>query len=322
MRRIPLWSTLVPLVVGLAVYWWYWDREHDAFKQQLIAMFGDGVAVGGFPYRLEAEIANPRLSHNGAYVFDVRADRLRANRQPWGGELTSVGLLEPRVSWRIPAIDGTTFSVTSANAQTSLRLDGDRIVRLSTVHNEARVRLPLLPTPATATSFEWHFRETRAAPDPASRAPTFPEQAQLVLAAEGLRFGKGDPLRMAAQIGLTSSAPIWDLTSWRHGGTAELRSLTLADHYGEILTLKATASATLTAPLRIAGTIDTVCPASVTAAFAGTPAPAREYRTRKPTQLAFGGAAGAIELMLPTEHRKRPVRAQEPPCPKLTAPLP
>ncbi|MDO9488992.1 MAG: DUF2125 domain-containing protein, partial [Sphingomonadaceae bacterium] len=270
MRRVPLWATLVPLIVGLAIYWWYWDREHDAFKQALTETFGTQVAVGGFPYRLEAEIADPRISHNGSYVFDARAERLRANRQPWRAALTSVGLLKPRVTWWIPSIDGTAFSVTSATAQTSLRLDGDRIVRLSSVHDDARIGLPLLPVPTTATSFEWHFRETPAAPDPASRAPTFPEQAQLVLAGDGFRIGGGDPLRMTAQIGVTSAAPVWDLTSWRRGGTVELHSLTLADTHGDILTLKATGSAGSAGPLRLAGTIDTVCPASVTAAFAGT----------------------------------------------------
>lgn len=319
MKRIPLWTTLLPLAVGLAAYHWYWDRERTAFEQTLATMFGGDVAVGGFPYRLEAEIANPRLSHDGAYGLEVRAERLRANRQPWGGELTSVGLIKPSMTWRAPALDGVAFGVTSATAQTSLRLDGERIARLSTVHSEARVRLPLLPVVATATSFEWHFRETPAAPDPASRAPTFPEQAQMVLGGEGFRIGGGDPLRMAAQIGVTSAAPVWDLPSWRAGGTVELRSLTLADAHGEILTLKATGSASAADRLRVAGTIDTVCPASVAAAFAGTAPPTREYRTRKTTKLAIAGTAGAIQLLPPADARKLPVRAQEPPCPRLSA---
>jgi len=316
-KRFPLWTTLLPLVAGLAVYYWYWDRERAAFDQTLSAVFGEGISVGGFPYRLEAEIANPRLSHDGAYVFEARAERLRANRQPWGGDLTSVGLLEPSVTWRVPTLDGVALSVASATAQTSLRLDGDRVARLSTVHSDARVRLPLLPVAATATSFEWHFRETPAAPDPASRAPTFPEQAQLVLAGEGLRIGGGDPLSLSAQIGVTSSEPVWDLAGWRRGGTAELRALTLADAHGEVLTLTATGSAGATDPLRIAGTIDTVCPLTLAAAFAGTAPPGIEYRTRKPVKLAFGGTAGNIELVPLTERRQRPVRAQEPPCPKL-----
>lgn len=164
MRRLPLWTTLLPLVAGMAIYWWYWDREHDAFRQALTSLFGETVSVGGFPYRLEAEIAAPRLSHAGGYVFEARAERLRANRQPWRGNLTSVGLLKPSVLWRAPGLDGASFSVSSATAQTSLRLDRDRIVRLSTVHEDARVRLPLLPVAATASSFEWHFRGRRLVP--------------------------------------------------------------------------------------------------------------------------------------------------------------
>ncbi len=318
MRRLPLWTSLLPLVVGLAVYWWYWDRERDAFARTLGAVFGEAVGVGGFPYRLEAEVAAPRLAHDGDYALEVSAERLRANRQPWGADLTSVGLLAPRLSWRVASLDGARFDVESATAQTSLRLDGDRIARLSTVHNEARVRLPLLPVAATATSFEWHFRETPAAPDPTSRAPTFPEQAQLVLGADGLRIGGGDPLKLTAQIGITASAPVWDLATWRRGGTVELRALTLADAHGEVLTLTATASATPTDPLRVAGTIDTVCPVSVRAAFAGMPVPAVEYRTRRSTRVAVGGRAGEIALLPSTERRPLPVRAQEPPCPRLT----
>jgi len=316
-KRVPLWTTLLPLIVGMAAYWWYWDREQDGFKQALTTVFGGDVSVGGFPYRLEAEVAAPRLSHAGAYVFEARAERLRANRQPWRGELTSVGLLKPSVLWRVPGLDGASFGVTSATAQTSLRLDQDRIVRLSTVHEDARVQLPLLPVAATATSFEWHFRETRSVPDPASRAPTFPEQAQLVIGGEGVRFAAGDPLTLSAQIGITSSAPVWDLAGWRRGGTVELRSLTLADAHGELLTLTATASGTLSDPLRIAGTIDTVCPLSVQAAVAGTAPPAVEYRTRRSTRFGFGGRAGDVALLPSTDRRPLPVRAQEPPCPKL-----
>lgn len=316
MRRLPLWTTLLPLVAGMAIYWWYWDREHDAFRQALTSLFGETVSVGGFPYRLEAEIAAPRLSHAGGYVFEARAERLRANRQPWRGNLTSVGLLKPSVLWRAPALEGASFSITSATAQTSLRLDRDRIVRLSTVHEDARVRLPLLPVAATASSFEWHFRETRAVPDPASRAPTFPEQAQLVLGGEGVRFAGGDPLALSAQIGITSAAPVWDLAGWRRGGTVELRSLTLADKHGELVTLTATGSATLSDPLRVAGTIDTVCPLSVQAAFAGAPPPAVEHRTRRPTRFGLGGRAGDIALLPSADRRPLPVRAQEPPCPK------
>jgi hypothetical protein len=319
-RRIPLWATLVPLMVGLAIYWWYWDRERAAFERRLDAVFGEGRAsVGGFPYRLESDVAKPRLRHDGQYALDVEAERAVINRQPWRDSLSFIRLIEPRLQWRAAALD-IDFEVASRTAKASLRLDGERIVRLSSVNDDAELRLPFVGTAATAKSFEWHLRETPAAPDPASRAPTFPEQAQLVLAADAIRFGKGDPLKLAAQIGLTSAAPIWDLAGWRRGGTAELRGVTLSDAAGEVATLIATGSASLTAPLRIAGTIETVCPISVQAAFAGIAAPVREYRTRRPVKLGFGGTVGDLELLLPAGGlRRMPVRAQEEPCPKLVA---
>lgn len=318
MRRVPLWATLVPLIVGLAIYWWYWDRERAAFEDRLETVFGeDSVPVSGFPYRLEADVVEPRLRHDGQYALDVRAARVVINRQPWRDSLSFAGLVEPRLQWRAPALD-IGFDVASRTAQASLRLNGGHIVRLSSVHETAELRLPFVGIPATAKSFEWHFRETPTAPDPASRAPTFPEQAQLVLAAKAIRFGQGDPLKLAAQIGLTSAAPIWDLASWRRGGTVELRRVTLSDVAGEVATLIATGSASLTEPLRIAGTIETVCPFTVQAAFAGTAAPAREYRTRRPVKLSFGGTPGDLESLLPTGGpRRMPVRAQEAPCPRL-----
>ena len=317
MRRLPLWASLIPLIVGLAIYWFYWDRQRDAFEAALVPLFGDGVAVGGFPYRLEGEIVAPRLRHDGQYALDVRADSALVNRQPWRDSLTLVRLIEPWLQWRAPGL-AVGFDVASRTAQASVRLDGDRLVRLSSVHQTAELRLPFVGMPATAASFEWHFRETPAAPDPASRAPTFPEQAQLVLGADALRVGGGDPLKLTAQIGLTSAAPIWDLASWRGGGTVELRRLTLADDVGDVVTVIATGSASRAAPLRLIGTIETVCPFTLQAAFAGTPAPAHELRTRKPMRFGFGGTAGNIELLLPAGgQRKLPVRAQELPCPKL-----
>ncbi len=318
MKRIPLWITLIPLAIGLAVYWWYWDAERDAFEAALQPVFGEGRApVNGFPYRLEAQIAHPRWRRDGQYVLDLRADGLVVNRQPWREGLTFARALAPSVSWEAPGL-GARFSVRSPTAQASLHVVDGRITRLSVVHPDAQLTLPIVPVPATAASFEWHFRETPASPDPASRAPTFPEQAQVVLSGEGLRFRGGDPLTFEAQIGVTSAAAIWDLASWRRGGTAELRRLSLADGKGEVVTVVATASASLSDPLRILGTIETVCPESVQALFAGAPMPAREYRARRPVTFSFGGTADDLRLMLPAGAApKRPVRAQEAPCPRL-----
>jgi hypothetical protein len=69
--------------------------------------------------------------------------------------------------------------------------------------------------------------------------------------------------------------------------------------------------------LRLAGTIETVCPASVAAAIAAAP-PVSEQRLRAPVQLAFQGVPGAVTLApLPADLARRAVRAQLPPCPVL-----
>ncbi|MFC3711653.1 hypothetical protein ACFOMD_03665 [Sphingoaurantiacus capsulatus] len=318
MSRIPLWATLIPLAVGLGAYWWYWDGERAIFEQALTGVLAEPAAVGGFPYRLEAGLPSVRFRHDGQYRFSVEAETGQLNRQPWKQDLTSIGLLKPKVVWSAPGLDGAVFQVESAEGHASLRLDGTRIARLSAVHNDARVTLPLLRATATAPSFEWHFRETPATADPASRAPTFPEQAQVVLVADAIRFGGGDPLNLSAQLGVTSAAPVWDFAGWRQGGTVELRSLTLSDGHGDILNASATGVAGSADPLRVSGTIRTVCPLTVQAALAGTPAPAREYRTRKEVSFAFGGIGRDVQALLPPEGLpKLPLRQQEPPCPKI-----
>lgn len=319
MRRLPLWTSLIPLVLGLALYGWYWDRERDAFQASLETVFGDGRApVGGFPYRLEAEVSAPRFAHDGQYALDVRAERLVANRQPWREGLTFLRLLQPQLRWQAKGVEGAGVTIVSADAQTSLRLTDGRIVRLSSEHGDATVRLPFVPATATAPSFGWHFRETPTSADPASRSPTFPQQAQLVLEATALRFGKGAPLRFAAQIDVTSAAPVWDLAGWRRGGTIELRRLTLSDKAGDVLTITATGSPARAGPVQVVGTIETVCPSSVQALFAATAAPTREYRARRPVKISFGGPATAPALQLPPGGLRRlPIRAQEAPCPVL-----
>ncbi len=319
MNRIPLWATLIPLAAGLGIYWWFWDGERTVFETALTEVLPEPVAVGGFPYRLEANLPARSFRHDGQYRFGLSAEGVQLNRQPWKQDLTTIGLLAPKVAWGAPGLDGATFDVASASAHASLRFDGARIARLSVVHTDARVTLPLLRAAATAPSFEWHFRETPATADPASRAPTFPEQAQIVLVADAIRFGGGDPLNLSAQVGVTSAAPVWDFAGWRQGGTVELRSLTLSDGHGDVLSASATGVAGSADPLRVSGTIRTVCPLSVQAALAGTPAPAKEYRTRKEVSFAFGGIGRDVQALLPPEGLpKLPLRQQEPPCPKIT----
>lgn len=319
MKRFPLWTTLIPLAVGIGVYWQLWDRQHDAFRADLERVFGadQGLVVTGFPYRLEAELGPLALKHErGDWTARLSASQAIVNRGPWRPDPTILRLQQPQLSLAAPSLAGAIFDVQGMASQTSLRWAGDRIARLSTDVDDARLSLGLLAAPAAAKRFELHFRETPTTRDPASRAPTDPEQAQIVLGGEAFRFAGGDPLTLAGEAALTSVGAIRSLAAWQTGGTLELKRLTLADKTGEVLALAATVVPGPAGSLRVAGTIDTVCPRTVEAAFAGQAAPAEERRARKSVRLTFDGAPGAYRLTTPVPERL-PVRGQEPACPRL-----
>ncbi|MFN7175250.1 MAG: hypothetical protein ACK4MT_11250, partial [Thermaurantiacus tibetensis] len=100
--------------------------------------------------------------------------------------------------------------------------------------------------------------------------------------------------------------------------TAEIRSLTLSDPTGEVARLSATLVPDGAGRLRVAGTIETVCPASVRAALEGAP-PVSEQRSRRPETIAFEGLLPRDLRVAPRDPSKPPppVRAQEPECPRL-----
>lgn len=319
-RRLPLWTTLLPLAAGLAIYWWYWDQQHDAFRVELERTLGrEDFRVSGFPYRLEAELDRVSLRRQADDWFvQLSAGGALVNRQPWRQELTILRMQRPRVQLAVTPVAGARLDVEGDASQTSLRWASGHVARLSTDVVNSRIWFALLPAPAAASRFEFHFRETPATLDPASRAPTYPQQAQLVLAGEAFRFGNGDPLTLAAEAVLTARAPVRDLATWRLGGTMEFRHLALGDETGEVLSMSATLSPDKDGKPRVVGTVDTVCPATLAAAFAGRPAPAAEYRARKPLRMAFQGTPGDFRLATPAQGFERvPVRRRAPPCPVL-----
>lgn len=319
-RRIPLWATLLPLLVGGVLYHRWWLGQRDAFAAEVRALLGPDVPVvmGGFPYRLEAGIGRIALTRaNADASLNVAADQLALNRQPRAQDLTVAHAIRPRVSFDVPGVSGASLSVEAAASQTSLRLQDRRIARLSTIFDAATVRTRLLAGAATAQGFEAHFRETPQVADPASRAPTGPEQAQLVIGGEGARYAGGDPLTWRAELGLTARRAVRRLADWLPGGTAELKRLELRDSRGMIATLKATASPDSAGRLMIAGTAETICPAGLAALFEGRPAPI-EKRARRPVSFTFNGPVGGLVLIRAADEPIRvPVRNQEPPCPVL-----
>jgi hypothetical protein len=92
-------------------------------------------------------------------------------------------------------------------------------------------------------------------------------------------------------------------------------NLTLADAHGEVAKVAATVVPMGRNGLRFAGTIETVCPGNVLAAFEGAPA-VMELRLRIPVRLAFDGPAGALRLTgVPDDLTMRARRGQDPACP-------
>jgi hypothetical protein len=325
--RLPLWAMLVPLLVGVAAWALMWRSYADGLEADLRQVLPPGteIATSGFPYRLEAHVTPLDLSHRDtALAARLKAGDVSVNRVPWQRDRQVLNLTDSVADIALTPLPAARARVAAAEAQASLRLEpergqGGRIARLSAIWVQPAIATGLLPGPIKAARFEAHLRETpadSARPDP--RSPRLPTQVQLVLDGTGVQFGAGDPLALALAAELTAGAPISSLRGWAKGGTAEIGSATLADATGEVARLSATLVPDGAGALRIAGTIETVCPANVRAALAGLP-PVSERRVRKAEAIAFSGtlpggvSAAARNPALPPA----PVRAQQPPCPRL-----
>lgn len=316
-RRIPLWLTLVPLVVGIALYGWLWSGWAQDFRATIERWLpGATVAISGFPYRMEADVAAPRLAGGDVVRLTAAADRARINRGPWQPELTVIGADRPRFSVVVGPAISATIAGKSAASSVKVATEGaaTRLVRLSTVIEAATARLGFTPLAIAADSLELHLRERRdvsAVPGNPVGAP----RGQLVLVGERLRLGTGDALTFNADMLVTGDARLTGYDAWARSGTIEVTGLTLADASGEVASVKATLVPEARTRLRVAGTITTVCPASIAAALAAAP-PVSEKRLRAPVRLSFEGVAGAVTLAgMPTDLATRPTRGQLPACP-------
>ena len=321
-RRIPLWATLIPLAVGVAVWAWLWHGYEAGLKADLEQVLPPGTAVesSGFPYRLEARIAPARLAFDDvALSATVSAAEAAVNRVPWQRDRQVIAARDSSATLMLKPLPGATIRVDAPMAQASLRLEADRIARLSVVWETPNLSTGLFAAPVRAGRIEAHLRETPApAGNPARPGPTGPTQAQLVLNGTALRFGDGAPLTLSLESEFTAAGRITSLAGWATGGTAEIRAATLSDDTGEVARLSATLVQDRDGKLAIAGTIDTVCPASVRAAIAGE-APPAEQRSRKPERIAISGhlPGNVTAAARDTTKPPPPVRGQEPPCPRL-----
>jgi len=207
--------------------------------------------------------------------------------------------------------------ITARSATASINWGEGRLRRQSTILQAATLSLGTSPLAISADTLELHLREQDGAPVPQS-SPTREARGQLVLSGSRMRLAGGDALTMAAEVLATGSTRLTDYVRWTDGGTLELTRLTLADAHGDILSAQATLVPNKSQTIDIAGTISTVCPATLAASFAGT-APAAEKRLRVPVRLAFEGRFESMRLASLPDLTRRPRRDQEPDCPRLRA---
>ncbi|WP_448581573.1 hypothetical protein [Thermaurantiacus sp.] len=318
MTRPPLWLTLVPLLLGIAGWYLAWSQWRDRLETALLALLpaGTPIALGGFPYRLEARTGPVQLERAGeAVTARLAAEAMVVNRQPWRVDRQVINLAAPRIA--LTGLRGATLGLEAPSAQASLRFDSGWIARASAVFEAARLRAEFLPVPARAERLEVHVRETPANVV-SDQSATLPVQAQLILSAVALRFGEGEAVSLSAALDLTARAPVRRVATWQAGGTAELRELVIADREGEVVRVSGTFSPGADRRLLFAGSVETVCPASVRAALLGSP-PVSEKRTRKPVRFALTAVLGELaepEAPVPGAVAP-PVRAQAPDCPRL-----
>lgn len=319
-RRIPLWITLIPLVLGVLLWGWMWRGYAAGLRADLekAAPPGAEIRLSGFPYRLEAHIADVDAKlDDGALQGRLRVKDLAVNRVPWQADRQVLNLDLSDAEIAVLPLAGVNARVEAPEAQASLKLDGGRIARLSMVWQAPRVTLGLLPVPVVAKQLEAHLRETPVTEAKPAGAPP-PTQAQLMLSGEAVRFGAGEPLALALDSEFTGHAPLKSYAVWASGGAVEIRSATLSDAGGEVARLTATLRPDGKGALHLTGQIETICPASVRAVIAGEAQPA-EKRSRKPELIAVSGRLPGGLVAAPADPSKPPppVRGQEPPCPRL-----
>lgn len=319
-RRVPLWTTLLPLLAFGIGWWLVWDGYRDRLVAEVGALVPDGTRIesGGWPYRLSVRVAPVAAgTRDEALATALEAEGITVHQVPWQPNRMVLNLESAIGEARLGPLRGAFIRVRAPSAQASLRRDGSRILRLSSVWEQAEIRSGLVAAPIAATRFEAHLRETPATAS-AGASPRGPTQASVVLRGQEMRFAAGDPLSILVEADVTASRPVTSLAGWASDGTVELGRVTVSDGHGEVARIEATLVPDGRGGLSVAGTVETVCPASIRTALAAAP-PVSELRARRPVTLPLSGSLpGGVTVPAADPDRPPPaVRTQEPPCPRL-----
>lgn len=236
MRYYILLGVVVAAALGYTAYWFYVaglvPQQLDAWADQQRArgwvVSYDDVQVGGFPFRLEATVAAPRLAQpNQASAPSWQGERVGAVAHPWN--LTHI-LFRFEGRQRLAFVErrqSRIVDVTMAENAGSLRTSTDgRPLRLSFEADEMELVGVDLPGPATVRHAELHLR----------RNETTNRLGDAALKVEGLRLPAGVEAPLGRDIdllnvilGLTGALPNGlpasdAVIAWRDsGGTLDVQ---------------------------------------------------------------------------------------------------
>lgn len=336
-RYRPFWLLgVAALAVGVyALFWFSWLGEFKAALNAAtmratspVQIKADDISYGGFPYRLEAEFKNARITRQQSdYHLEITTPSLVIERQPWRPQL-HIGFLDhPRFTLNAPQLmGGLKIDGRSASGQFSLKLKKQSVERLSLVLDEALFNGKGWLTPALkAKTLEFHGRETAAIPQapraPGDKNPTAPAFLELVLRGDGVWLGKGEGGSMLASLSVTSDPKITAGTSfleaWRQsGGTLEVLSFSLGDKE-PLITAAATFALNKQLQLIGSGTVTSPCPQTLQQAVRAPSVALAERRLRQPVAMGLRLEGGVLSLLPPEVQGQGPAQSRGDQCPGL-----
>lgn len=337
-RYRPFWA-LGAVALALLAYTVYWFARLAEFKETIGALAaGQGgpvsisardISYGGFPYRISVTFEDATFTRERPdYALTFKTPELLIERQPWRTTL-HLGFLEtPKFTFSSPNIaGGVAISGAGESGRFSLSFKRGGVERLSTVLEKVTLSGgPWLETPLTAEKLEIHGRETAALrggiPAANPNSPTLPTVMDIIINGENVQWGKGQPVTLAATLGVTADPQahadtLFRLEDWRKsGGTLEIYTLNLANKKDNLAIVKGTFTLDDANRLLAGGTITTPCPAMIAGLF-GQSLAAPEGRLKGLISLPFQAQQGQFKLSQPLTEWPSPARNRDAECPAL-----